>query len=198
MSDNNCCCDNSGSPSLRNSCHLPVTSPDALHSTEVSCGDAPCSSSSLGSHVAHDNSHELCGERRSFQSNTCERNACSPSSCSPTVSGVSGFHQGTSCLPLTSQSSSFRSPVSSRQLLRYHLPTYQSCGYQPQGYLVHSRQPLSYLTCGNQPLSYLRYDRQPLRYQSNGCQPFTCMSDYYRPTNYTYSNFQRYFSSGNW
>ncbi|XP_042532670.1 keratin-associated protein 26-1-like [Dipodomys spectabilis] len=179
MSDNNCCCDNSSSPSLRNSCHLPVTSPNALHSTEVSCGDVPCSSSSsLGSHVAHDSSHELCGERRSFQSNTCERNACSPSSCSPTVSDVSGFHQGTSCLPLTSQSSSFRSPVSSRQLV--------------------SRQPLSYLTCGNQPLSYLRYDRQPLRYLSNGCQPFTCMSDYYRPTNYTYSNFQRYSSSGNW
>ncbi|XP_048201745.1 keratin-associated protein 26-1-like [Perognathus longimembris pacificus] len=209
MSDNNCCRDNYSSPSLRNSCRVPVTSPIPLHSTEVNCGSAPCSpSSSLGSHVAHDNCQDLYGERRSFQYNTCERDACSPSSYSPTISGVPGVYQGTSCLPSTSQSSGFCHPASSRQRVRYHFPSYQSYGYQPQGYLAcgrqplryltWGRQPLSHLTCANQPLSYLPYDGQPLRYLPNGCQPLTYMPDYYRPTNYTCSNFQPYSSSSNW
>ncbi|KAF5927563.1 hypothetical protein HPG69_016202 [Diceros bicornis minor] len=55
----NCCSRNYSSHSLGNSCHAPVTSPRTLYSTEVSCGDAPCSpSSSLGSNKLHDSCHE--------------------------------------------------------------------------------------------------------------------------------------------
>nr|XP_020008321.1 keratin-associated protein 10-6-like [Castor canadensis] len=187
MSDNNCCSETYSSPFLRNSCCLPVTSPSALHSTEVSCGDAPCSPSSnlvSISNTVHDNCHGPCSEH-TIQSTSCERVACNPSVCSPIVSGVSGSHQESSCFPITSCGSSLSRLAFCRQPLRCHLSSYQSYGYQPLGYL----------TYGGQPLSYLSYDRQLLRYHSYGCQPPTCTSDYYRPLNYTCSNFQPYSSS---
>ncbi|XP_027785147.3 keratin-associated protein 26-1-like [Marmota flaviventris] len=186
MSNNNCSSENYSSPSLENTDCAPVTSASALCSTDLSCGEALCSpGGNLGSNALQDKCQDPCSEHTSCQSTSCERVTCSPSGSSPVVSNVSASQQGTICLPITSCGSSLCLPASSRQLWNRHLPNYQSYGYQP----------LHYPTFSRQPLGYLGYDRQALRYLTCGCQPLSCMSDCYRPINYTYSKFQPYSSS---
>ncbi|CAO2632283.1 Keratin-associated protein 26-1 [Lemmus lemmus] len=172
---NNCCSDVCSSSSPRNSSHVPVTSPIGLCSTEMRCRDAPCSpTSSLGSNTPCDNCHEPCGEHRSCQSTSCNRSIGSPSASSPVTSGISGSQEGNSCLPAASRNSSFGRPTSCRQPSSCFLPSYQSYGYQPLGYLT--------------------YGRPPLRNLTYGCQPFSCMPDHYRPASYTYGRLQPYSS----
>lgn len=183
---NNGCSEVCSSSSPRNSSHVPVTLPIGLCSTEMRCRDAPCSpTSSLGSNTPRDNCREPCGEHRNCQSTSCNRSTGSPSASSPVTSGISGSQEGNSCLPAASCNSSFARPTSCRQPWSCFLPSYQSYGYQPLGYL----------TYGRQPLSYLPYDRPPLRNLTYGCQPFSCMPDHYRPASYTYGRFQPYSSS---
>ncbi|XP_051006471.1 keratin-associated protein 26-1-like [Acomys russatus] len=168
-------CSEVHSSSLRNSSHIPVTSPSGLCSTEMKCGDVPCSPTRpLDSNMPCDNCQLPCGEHASCQSTSCNRRPGSPSVCSPVTSGMSGSQEGTSCLPVTSRNSSFGRPTCCRQPLSGYIPTYLSYGCQPLGYLT--------------------YGRPPLRNQTYGCQPFSYMSDYYRPTSYTYGCFQPYSS----
>ncbi|XP_027269115.1 keratin-associated protein 26-1-like [Cricetulus griseus] len=172
---NNCCSEACSSSSLRNSGHVPASSPTGLCSTEMRCREAPRSpTSSLGSNTPCDNCHEPCSEHRNCQSTSCSRNTSSPSVGSPVTSGVSGSQEGNSCLPVSSCNSSCGRARSCRKPLRCYLPRYQSYGCQP--------------------LDYLTYDRLPLRNLTYGCQPFSCIPDYYRPTSYTYGRFQPYSS----
>ncbi|XP_021485875.1 keratin-associated protein 26-1 [Meriones unguiculatus] len=171
-------CSEVHSSSLRNSSPVPVTSPSGLCSTEMRCGDAPCSStSSLGSNTPCDNCREPCGEHSSCQSTSCKRNPGRPAVCDPVTSGMSGSQEGSSCLPVTSHSPSFGRPTYCRQPLSGYVPSYLSYGCQPFGYLT--------------------YGRPPLRRQTYGCQPFSCVPDCYRPPSYTYGSFQPYSSSVN-
>ncbi|XP_005073970.1 keratin-associated protein 26-1 [Mesocricetus auratus] len=171
----NCRSETCSSSSLRNSSHVPVTSPTGPCSTEMTCRDASCSpTSSLGSNTPCDNFHEPCSEHRSCPSASCNRNTGSPSVGSPVTSGMSGSQEGHSCLPVTSCNSSCGRATSCRQPLSCCLPSYQS----------YCCQPLGYLTYGHQPLRTLKY----------GCQPFSCIPDYHRPTSYTYGRFQPYSS----
>ncbi|XP_006862640.1 PREDICTED: keratin-associated protein 26-1-like [Chrysochloris asiatica] len=165
--------------SLGNSGYVPVTSPSALCSTEVSCGDALYSpTSSLGSNTLHDNCHEPCREPMSCKATSCENHSFSATVCSPIKSDVSRPVQGTGCFPIMSHGSWSCHPVSCRQPLSF----YHSFDCQPPNYFSYDHQPLRYLPYNRQPLSNLSYNYQPLSYMSN------C----YRPINYTYSTFHPY------
>ncbi|KAM9201599.1 keratin-associated protein 26-1 [Dugong dugon] len=193
MSCHNHCPGNYSSGSLRNICHIPVTSSSALCSTNVSCGDAICLPSTCqGSSWLLDNCQETCNEPTSCQPANCEpSNSCCPS----TAYYVTRPYQGTSFLPVSSSISSAYLPLSCRPLgyvsssyrpLRPLLYSSHPLGCAPVGYrpldcLSNSYQPLSLLTygcrplggltCGSQPPSVVPSSLRPLRPLSSGCQP---------------------------
>ncbi|XP_049714456.1 keratin-associated protein 26-1 [Elephas maximus indicus] len=204
MSCHNYCSGNYSSGSLRNICHIPVTSSSALCSTNVSYGDAFCLPSSCqGSSWLLDNCQETCSEPTSCQPANCEpSNSCCPS----TAYYVPRPCQGTSFLPVSSSISSSCFPVSCRPLsyvpsgcrplspLLYnsHLLGCAPIGYRPLNCLPNSCRPLSLLTygcqplsglaCGLQPFSIVSSSLRPLRPLSSGCQPLAHVFSTCRPS----------------
>ncbi|XP_037707022.1 keratin-associated protein 26-1-like [Choloepus didactylus] len=199
MSCNNYCSRNYSSGSLRNSCHVPVTSSFALCPTSVGYGDAVCLPSTCqGSTWILDNCHgtcsdptkETCGEPTSCQPAICEPSNCETSCCSSTAYYVPRPCQGSSFLPASSYNHGSCFPVPYRPLnygpsscrpLRPLLYSFQPLGYAPSGYrplnsFSHSCRPLSLLTYGHQPLGCLAGGPQSLSFVPSSLRPLQPLS----------------------
>ncbi|KAM6224016.1 keratin-associated protein 26-1 [Rhynchocyon petersi] len=191
------CSGNYSSVSLRNHCHVPVTSCIAICPASVKYGDAICLPSRYqGSSWLLDKCQESCNEPTG---NNCSETASCGSwrceaSCYPSAACyVPRPCQGAGFLPVSSFISSSCLPVSCRPLnvssgclplsaLVYnsHSLGCVSTGNQPQNYFSNSWPPLSLstygcrplggLACGPQPLSIVSSSVRPLQPLSNNCQ----------------------------
>ncbi|XP_058379369.1 keratin-associated protein 26-1 [Diceros bicornis minor] len=168
MSCHNYCSGSDSLGSLRNLCHIPLTSSISLCSTNVSSGDVLCLPSSHQDHTwLLDNCQETCSEPTSCQPANCEPSNLETSHCPSTAYYVSGPCQGTTFLPAASYVSSSYLPASCRP------PRYVSSSCRPLRLLPYGCRPLGCLPCGPQPLSVVSSCLRPLHPLSIGYRPLT-------------------------
>ncbi|XP_038437249.1 keratin-associated protein 26-1 [Canis lupus familiaris] len=176
MSCHNCSA-NYSLGSLRNPCHIPLTSSVALCSTHVSCGDVVCLPTNCQDHPQPlDNCQETCSESTSCQPGHCEPNNCETSCYPSTTYYVSRPCQGTTFLPAVSYVSGSCLPVSFRPL------TCVSNSGRPLSLFTYGCRPLGSLPCGPQTLSIVPSSLRPLRPVFSGSQPLNHVYSTCRPS----------------
>nr|XP_036868968.1 keratin-associated protein 26-1-like [Manis javanica] len=162
--------------SLRNPCHIPFTSSNALCSTNVSCGDVLYLPSSFQDHICPlDNCQETCRDPTGCLP-ACEPSNHGTSCCPSTVYYVPRPCQGTSFLPAGSCISSSHLPVSCRPL------SYVSSSCQPLSLFPSGCCPWACLPCGPQSPRVVSSSLVPLRPLFGGCQPQNHMFSTCRPS----------------
>ncbi|XP_047612312.1 keratin-associated protein 26-1 [Phacochoerus africanus] len=167
MACHNYCSGNYSLGSLRNPCHIPLSSSIALCSTNVSGGDVLCVPSSCQDHTwILNNGQETCSEPASCQPASCEPSNCETSSCPSTACYVPRPCRGISLLPVTHTSGSCLS-VSSRPL------NYVFGSGRPLSLLTRGYRPQGCLPCGPHHLSVVSGSLRPLCPVFGGCQPLT-------------------------
>lgn len=173
----NSCSGNYNLGSLRNPCYIPLSSSNALCSTNVSREDVLCFPSRYQDGIwLMDNCQETCSEPTSCQSQNCEPSNCETSCCSSTAYYGPRPCQGTRFLPAASFTSSSCLPISCRPLSSMS----NSCG--PLSLLTYGCRPLGWVPCGPQPLSVVSSSLRPLHPLFSGCQPLTHVFSPCRPS----------------
>ncbi|KAK2491100.1 hypothetical protein MC885_013376 [Smutsia gigantea] len=175
MSCLNYCSGNYSLRSLRNLCLIPLTSSNALCSTNVSCGDVLYLPGSCQDHICHlDNCQETCSDPTSCLP-ACESSNHGTSCCPFTIYHVPRPCQGTSFPSATSCISSSRVPVSRTPL------SYVPSSCRPLSLFPSGCRPLGCLPCGPQSPRVVSSSLVPLRPLCSGCQPQNHMFSTCRP-----------------